>query len=393
MARSLTLLGMGITLCTSALLAQTSTSAKLTSVSTSPVAYVYVSHTPVNSGNLQVLGWKAAANGSLTPIPGSPFAESISTMAVNGKYLFGAAENNFDVNSYLIEPDGSLRYAASTNVNQKHGCGSSFGLGLDHTGASLYNFSFYGDQYCANNIFQAFAVNKPTGKLTYLNETSSMLGDFRTLSFIGDNIYGYASGSYHFGSTILGVRRNADGSLTELNINPTLPKARSGYVYDTFGAAADPLNHVAIPVVPFQGYGTPYGTFQLATYTASSTGNLTTTSTYANMSQVDVGFVNILAMAPSGKLLAVGGATGLQVFHFNGANPITHDTGVLASGYFTSVYWDNENHLYALSIPTNGTKGELYVFTITPTGYTQAPGSPHAINSPSSVIVQPLPRY
>jgi hypothetical protein len=34
-------------------------------------------------------------------------------------------------------------------------------------------------------------------------------------------------------------------------------------------------------------------------------------------------------MSPSGKLLAVAGTTGLQVFHFNGSNPIKPYTGLL----------------------------------------------------------------
>ena len=73
----------------------------------------------------------------------------------------------------------------------------------------------------------------------------------------------------------------------------------------------------------------PDGPPQLATYTADNSGNLHTTSTPANMPQTAVGTVTDLKMAPSGKLLAVGGTAGLQVFHFNGSSPITHGTGLL----------------------------------------------------------------
>jgi hypothetical protein len=86
--------------------------------------------------------------------------------------------------------------------------------------------------------------------------------------------------------------------------------------------------------------GDPDGAMQLATYTADSEGNLTTASTYKNMPRVAVGSVSNLNMSPSGKLLAVGGSLGLQIFHFNGASPITPYTGLLGTGEFDQFRWD-----------------------------------------------------
>src|SRR5258708_38881480 len=54
-----------------------------------PVAYVYVSGTPANSSVNEIAGYAAAANGKLTPLPGSPFNASVTSMAVNGLFLFG----------------------------------------------------------------------------------------------------------------------------------------------------------------------------------------------------------------------------------------------------------------------------------------------------------------
>ncbi|MBV9626169.1 MAG: hypothetical protein JOZ14_19555, partial [Acidobacteria bacterium] len=79
------------------------------------------------------------------------------------------------------------------------------------------------------------------------------------------------------------------------------------------------------------------------------------------------------------------GSSGLQVFHFNGANPITKYTGLLTTNAVDQMFWDNANHLYAIS----RSAGKLYVFTITSTSVTQAPGSPYGITSPSSMIVLP----
>src|ERR1700722_4417590 len=90
-------------------------------------------------------------------------------------------------------------------------------------------------------------------------------------------------------------------------------------------------------------------------------------------------------MSPSGQLLAVAGAGGLQILHFNGSNPITRYTGLLTRDEIDQLFWDNDNHLYAIS----RSAGELFVFTITPTSVSQAPGSPYAITHPQNIIVLP----
>jgi len=127
------------------------------------------------------------------------------------------------------------------------------------------------------------------------------------------------------------------------------------------------------------------GLWQLASYTADTAGNLTTKSTYSNMPTVLVGAVNDYSMSPSGKFLAVGGTAGFQIFHFNGANPITKFTGLLTGNPINQIFWDNANHVYAIS----WSKNKLFVWTVTSTGVTRAPGSPHAITSPQSLIVLP----
>jgi len=115
-------------------------------------------------------------------------------------------------------------------------------------------------------------------------------------------------------------------------------------------------------------------------------GNIHTNSTYKNMPSTLISNPYDLKMSPSSKLLAIAGQEGLQVFHFNGASPITHYTGLLTPDPITQVFWDNDNHLYAISQDT----GKLFVFTITPTTHQQAPGSPHTVSRPQDIIVQPL---
>jgi putative alpha-1,2-mannosidase len=101
-------------------------------------------------------------------------------------------------------------------------------------------------------------------------------------------------------------------------------------------------------------------------------------------------------MSPTGNLLAIGGetsfdggpTTGLEVFHFNGAGPITPYSAVLTSAPINQIHWDKNNHLYALSDSTN----KLYVYTVTPTTITKVAGSPFTVASPgaNALVVVPI---
>jgi len=173
--------------------------------------------------------------------------------------------------------------------------------------------------------------------------------------------------------------------LDAVNINTNTPDAKSGDFYCPNLTTADPSNHVAISMQAINENFEPDGPPQLATYTADSAGNLTTTNTRFNMPRPAVQYVTDIAMSPSGKLLAVSGTAGLQIFHFNGSKPITHYTGLLTKVEVDQVYWDNDNHLYAASYPGNS----LFVFTVTPTSVRQAPGSPYTIAHPVNIDVLP----
>lgn len=350
----------------------------------SPVAFVYVSSN--STGNTDgINAFSAAPNGKLTLVPGSPFASSSTYLAVNGKYLFGT--NGIDISTFSIASSGAISLLASIDAQEfnQDTCGGPAEIFLDHTGATLYDMDYLGN-YCANNPYQSFGVSSPTGSLTYLSVTAAASPQFETpLSFIANNLYAYGASCYHFNAEIYGFVRNSDGTLTYLNNNPAMPDAKGSQFYCPYIAAADTSDHIAVTVSPMSGNTfEQIGLTQLAVYTADSSGNLTTTSTYANMAKIAVGDVTNLSMAPSGKLLAVSGASGLQVFHMNGANPITPFTGLLNHDLVMQMFWDNANHLYAIS-----TAGMLYVYTITPTSVGQAAGSPYTITAPQNIIVLP----
>jgi len=315
-------------------------------------------------------------------------------MAVNGKYLMGADAAVADIDAYLIRSTGALTYTTSTNYaqfnNHNNPCGLAIQLFFDHTGETLYVTEFDGSDACANDVDASFEVDKATGALNYLGLaiTGAFPGDSTEAYFIGNNIYAYAadqSACMYFG--IYGFQRESGGLLNLFNFQaniPVPPPGASTYYPDL--AVADPTNHVAIIEQPANPPDCAAGPLQIATYTVDSAGNLYTKSTYKNMPATLIQGPFDMKMSPSGKLLAVAGQEGLQIFHFHGAKPITHYTGLITRDPINQMFWDNENHLYAISYEA----GKLFVFTITPTTHQMAVGSPHLVNRPNSVIVQPL---
>lgn len=358
-------------------------------VASGPVAYVYVASTPKNSSTNQIEAFTAAADGRLTPVPGSPYAENVTNMAVNGKYLFASTKNGIYVDQFLLEASGGLKFSRSTNILQYNldNCGASGVLVLDHTGSSLYDLEIDGD--CANNLMQSLQVERPSGQLKNLGGTGASRNLTGLISFTGNNQYAYSTACYPgFGWSNYAFRRDGSGALTAINAGFTLPAPPAGSAWCPDANAADPLNHVAITmqpaVSPEQPYTfTPTGPPQIAAYTVDAAGNLSTTNTRQNMPSTAVDTVIDINMAPSGKLLAVGGTKGLQLFHFNGAAPPTHYTGLLVNDEVQQIFWDNANHVYALGL------NKLWVFTATPNNVTQALGSPYAVTQPVSMIIQP----
>jgi len=347
-----------------------------------PVAYVYV------SGPTGIDAFAAASNGNLTPVPGSPFKGDVASMAVNGKYLFGTGPKDIDIYSFSIASDGALHQVAVTNAQKYNSdeCGGPGPLFLDHSGATLYDLDFDGN-ICANNTYQSFAIDKPNGELNYLGSDGADRWFSVPLSFIGNNKYAYGAaciGDLYW--QIYGFQRHSNGMLIQANVSAPTPTPKAGDFYCPFLTAADPTNHVAMSLQAVDGETfNPDGPAQLATYTAEDSGNLQTQSTRENMPETAVKTVTDIAVSPSGKLLAVGGTAGLQIFHFNGSAPVTPYTELLTKDEVDQFFWDNDNHLYAIS----RSAGKLFVFTITPTSFSQAPGSPKTITKPQDIIVLP----
>jgi len=353
----------------------------------SPIAYVYVSRTPASGSANEIEGFAAAPDGKLTKLAGSPFQENVTYMAVNGKHLFATNSNGFDIESYAIESDGALTYEKTTNASQSGDCNALGPLFFDNTRKFLYDMEINGSG-CDNNTYESFSVLQSSGGLNNMGNSSANSWLTLPASFIGNNVFAYTASCIqdtYWG--IYGFERSAHGLLTEININANPPNPPDGDFYCPSQVAADPTDHVAIAMQAVNQNFNPDKSPQLATYTADGKGNLSTKSTRKNMPETSVVNVTDLAISPSGKLLAVAGTGGLQIFHFNGSDPITPYTGLLTKDEIDQFFWDNQEHLYAISHPS----GKLFVFTITPTSHSQAKDSPYSIGKPQNIIVQPEP--
>lgn len=347
-----------------------------------PAAFVYVSSSD-NASNEQISAFAADSEGKLTPVTGSPFPGTGAYMAVNKKWLFSS--DTVNIYSFSIAADGGLKQVDSINAQQFNGyaVGGPVYLFFDRTGSTLYDFDIYGSQ-AANNTYQFFDIDQQSGVLSYLGATSAASADWQTpLTFTGDDHFAYGSSCYHGFQNIYGFSRDSNGTLSTLDTIAPFPSTPNG-AYCPYWAASDAYSHLAISLTPNEEL-TNTGPTQLATYTVDSAGNLSTSSTSDNMPPIAVGDVLDMKISPSGKLLAVAGTGGLQVFHFNGPNPITPFTPVLTSDSIAQVAWDKDNHLYALSLSA----GELLVFTATPVAVSPASGSPYITPNATNIAVLP----
>ncbi len=385
-----------------AALAQQNWTTDADDASARPVAYVYVStNSNGGSGANQITGFVAGADGRLTPMKGSPYEGDVTGMVLNGKYLFGFNKDAvYEIDSFAIASNGALKQVAATNGEGNDpaagGCNASAAMLLDHTGQNLYAAANAGDT-CGNTEYQSYTVVGATGKLDYTGTSGqSFLYDW-PLTITANNKFAYGADCINYeGGTLYefgGYERNSAGVLESFSPNLPVPAAKSsGSFYCASMTAADTTNLLAVGMQATNvETGQSEGPSQIAGYTVDWQGNLHTTSTYANMPTTEVGSITDMSMAPSGVLLAVGGTSGLQVFHFGKAG-IGRATGLLTKDPIERVdsaaglvFWDNDNHLYAISSST----GKLHVFTVTGTTATEAPGSPYTLSMPQNMALLP----
>jgi hypothetical protein len=127
------------------------------------------------------------------------------------------------------------------------------------------------------------------------------------------------------------------------------------------------------------------GDSPLAVYTVASDGKITTNSNYGNMAAAEV-YPTTVSISPSNQVLAVGGDSSYQFFHFHGAasQPVKW-TGVFSAGdSVIELGWDKASHFYAM------TPSSLVMYHITSTSYKQLTGLPGAFVNGNCFIVLSL---
>jgi hypothetical protein len=335
--------------------------------------------------------FSASSTGKLTEVKGSPFTDSGQMGAISGSHLVSVGTDYLHV--YPIESTGGVGKQISEINGQKYGgaqCGTNLGGALfDHTGKYLYvlliNDSGNDNNPCST--VQSYKIGS-NGDLTFLgdevNDSSYHTDPYQigisTIS--GSDTFGYGVYSEVYANAFSAFKRESagammtNGSFTEKDPKPN-PAGANGSDpnldnYFPSLVAADPTDHLAVLVS--EAFATNPPPPQLASYTISSNGSITSTNAWNNMPTpaISVGAIN---MAPSGKQLAVAG-TGVEIYNFNGASPMTlASSRPNSSLHFSQLAWDKDNHLYAIDEPT----GNLYVYTITAKSITPAPGSPYTI--------------
>ena len=371
---------------------------------TAAQAYVYVGTTK------GVYLYNAASNGSLSLVSGSPWSITGSAVGSNGKYFVSLGTTY--LRSYPVASNGAIKGQASqinTQLYSGNECGTTQGAVLDHTGQVVYV------QLSGNRVegvdtpceaLQSFKTSS-TGALSFLGATR-FATEFETAGFAtliklsGNGSYAYsASYDHECDVRTWEFKRESSGAmLLDSDEILTIPSTPPGWRWASFVVTADPTNHLAVAMTEGSS-GSPCPDVQhltqLASFTVTSDGSLTSTNTPEKMPTPQVNPA-VLNMSASGQFLAVGGATtfnngkfgtqtpGLQVFHFNGANPVTSFSKVLTTAPIDEIRWDKNNHLYALS---NSTK-KLYAYTVTSSSITAVPGSPYTIaSSPNALVVVP----
>lgn len=368
------------------------------------VAHVYVQ---TSKG---VLLYHEAADGRLALDSASPFQTAGQLIGSTGSYVVTVGQTL--VHLYRVGTNGRIGEQAAQIAMAKYSgglCGANRGGVLDHTGQFieiLFDPTIYVSTPCT--AYQTYKIGKSTGSLTFVGSAEADFNvgnELAPLAQTSDNKFGYALDVYVPEPRWAGFVRESSGALANLSFSESDPQPPDPYDYYPWLVTEAPNHMLAMALGTVKFRGSPDvadGPVQLASYTVDATGNISSTNSWEQMPTPDVG-PTLLRVSPGGGLLAVAGGTcswcfisvstaanGLQVFHFNGANPITHYTHVLTTDPIEQMEWDNDSHLFALSEEAN----KLHVYRVTTSSYREAPGSPVTVTGgnatgPYGLVVVP----
>lgn len=366
-----------------AAVAQTSTSANA-----APVAYLFASSD--NPDTIQSLA--VSSDGSFTHVSTVSTPTSIYHLSVTKQFLFGI-DTASNIYTYSISSTGTLKLVATTNAGKYvSGYTSPYSIALtqiDPAGATIY--TMVGTSQ-TNWYLESFKIES-NGELQFLGSSYADPNALNQIRFVQNGQYAFTDGCYNTAagasfttdsndiSDLVEYQHESDGFLGYLATSNDPPTAKGGYEYCAGVNAVDPTDHVAIAFTIFNPSGddvepgTPLGVYTV-------TGTPTTTSTYENMPVTSVP-VGTMSIDPTGSILAVGGQGGFQLYHFNGANPITQfSEQIETNDLIRNIGWDKGGHMYLL------TDHSIDIYNVNSTSYTEL--KPWELTAPLGMIVLSL---
>jgi hypothetical protein len=354
------------------------------------------------------MGFAPGADGSLSPVAGSPFAtEGIAPLVIGGAgpVLFGT--DHYTLYSYGVDGAGCLSLENTAAIGQGNDPTNPTiyvnGFQLDATNASLYASDY--DPGAQQSLYKSYSYDPNTGAVTQSGATTESGLNGSLLAFDSSGRYAVTSDcSYWGGIGISAFPLKSNGAMTANSPGSMpLPAAEPGYYWCSVGSAADHASHLVIPMAPCPDGGpcfTP-GTWHLASYSIDATGAGTPLNDWQSMPSLETFqtpqvYPGWLEFSPDDRYLAVSGYTGLEVFAWDsGSARLTHVASVpggsctytpsggpqCAGDGFGNIAWDSNDRLYIL-------KGnQLLVYAVSDSGMTQAAGSPYAVENAQSVSV------
>jgi hypothetical protein len=330
----------------------------------------------------QITGFSAAADGTLTPIPGSPHATPAYSTVATGSVLFGIDSGNVD--SFRVRAGGCLSLENSPLAAQ--GTAPNWSqepqaLFLDPNGANLYASEYTPPDGLLPGLF-SYNFDPANGQPTQAG--AEAIGGDSTLAFASNDQYAVATYcNDRGGGYIAEYQKSNNGALTFLGDGPQ-PTGAPGQPWCYGNTAADASDHVVVEVTPWEYAGASPCPSRLAIYTLDDSGSLSTSSASQNMitSQFAPAFYQF---SPDGRYLAGSGASGLQLFAWNSASLTsiaaidrggTCTSGGCSGPAFGNIAWDENDHLYTIL------GQQLLVYDVSPDGVTPAPGSPYPVQNP-----------
>lgn len=358
----------------------------------STAAYVYIQ---IQGPQGSVYGFSASSSGKLSAIAGAPWKLSGLIIGDNKQLLVTMGEDN--LHSWVIDSNGAIGGALESNPDTDYGddcdAGANMGAVMDHTGQYVYVLQ----QKTSTELcmaYKSFEISDQysEGVFDGVGETEADpppggAGDGLP-SILGNESFAYADQYEGVANSILGFHRNSSGVLELIGvIDPAFP---GGAAYTPHHPDASPASDY---VVLQEVQNDNSAAIQLGSFSVDSAGNLSSTNTAETMPTSPFNITGT-TFSPSGDLFVAwtdnagsnpaggsGTPNGIEIYHFNGAAPLSPYATLLSGTPIDQVTWDSSNHLYAISQSGN----TLYVFTVTSTSITE--DTKWSIGAPFKMIV------